>query len=202
MRLFLFLPITLFVILGCRSDHNPQHDMTLRNDSIKNVEYPIVIDGGKRIIYQFSKMTPRGPVYFLDTVDNNAASLNIDSLNPNFLFPLSLSDDERNHARGIIAISLPGYFEETVFGVLDSDNRLRMRYKNREVYLQANEEIRYNKPIFKSSFKHDSLEVVVDAALKETVTGTHFAGAGVLTVRENESLTRQHHVFVVCKKDL
>jgi hypothetical protein len=200
MRAVLLTIIFSCLIFGCTKSERANDESEVTTDSLSALQFPIVIEGGKRIVYQFSKMTPRGPIYFLDTVANTAAGLNLASLKPNFLFPIALTEEERNAAPAIIAISLPGYFEETVFGVIDSRDRLRMRYKDSELYLQASEKVSYRDSFFKSSFTDDALQVIVDAALTETSTGTHYAGAGHLTILEQDSVVQKCEIFLVCKK--
>jgi hypothetical protein len=176
----------------------PHGDKALAlSDTLQTLEFPILIDGGKKVVYQFSKMTPRGPRYFLDTVEY-APGLDLGGLVSNSLFPLQLSESQRNEAPGIIAISLPGYFEETIFGLIDERDRLRINYKGTEMALPALRKINFKNSVFETTFQSDALNIQLTALLGQTATGTHRAGKGKLIISENARVIQESEIFLVC----
>lgn len=197
MKSVFLLLIAGLVGVGCsKYDAPDSHDVALAQDTLNNTHFPILIDSGKRIVYQFSKMTPRGPRYFLDTMDVSEG-LSIPSLSVNYLFPLAVSAEERSLSPGIIAISLPGYFEETVFGLINDKDQLRINYKGNELFLPSAGNIDFSADQFKSVFEDTRVKVQLDVALEDTRTGVHRAGKGKLKVFELGSLVQECDVFLV-----
>jgi hypothetical protein len=178
-------------------DSKDSADTPLGTTTASNADYPFVIDGGKRIVYQFAKMTPRGLRYFVDTVAYHEDPERFTALNPNYLFPLDLTDHERNNAPGIIAFSLPGYFEETVFGLIDDKHQLIIRYKDVQMALTPKGPIPFKNPDFLASFQNDSIKAELKVKLEDTKTGAHRAGKGQLVLFEDNILAKQFEIFLV-----
>jgi hypothetical protein len=146
-------------------------------------------------------MTPRGLKLFLDTVDYSPDSFLLpDSINPKYLLPLPISMEERDSIPGIIAISLPGFWEETIFGVIGSNGRMRMLYKGRELQVSSIRDLSPGKGSWSGVFRNDSMEVKISAILSDTKIGDHLGGNGKLTILENHTLMEEEDVFVVFEK--
>ncbi|HEY0652941.1 MAG TPA: hypothetical protein VGD65_07425 [Chryseosolibacter sp.] len=192
-------PIICFGLFACAPERARETTLGNTADSVSSIEFPILIDSGKKVVYQYSKMTPRGPQYFLDTVPSTDNLPITSMLDANFLFPLSLSDDERSNAPGIVAISIPGDFDETVIAIIDNDDNIRLRYKNRDIVLHSSNTVNFV-PAFDYTFAKDTVHLNLVATLIETPTGTHRAGAGTLRIYEHNSLVQQCNIFIVGKK--
>lgn len=181
----------LFICLlltGCLKDHTRykiSDSQKLAGDSAASGQFPLFIDGGTKVVYQFSKMTPRGLKFFLDTLDYSADSFLLpDSVKPTYLFPLVISETERNAVPGIMAISLPGFWEETIFGIFDNTWRLKLNYRNKEIIFSPT-----IPPVFKPGewsgvFRCESADVKINAVLNDTKIGDHLAGKGNLQLWE------------------
>jgi hypothetical protein len=168
-----------------------------------SLEFPRVIDNGKRIVYQFSKMTPRGLRFFLDTVENSGSVLVLDSLNARYLFPIGLTTNERNSAPGILAISLPGDYEETVFGMIDENDQLRINYKSQERSLSSPDPILFRSGAWSAIFQEGRLlQVRITCQLRKTAAGDHLAGKGQMKIFENDFMMQQTEIVMVCNPSI
>jgi hypothetical protein len=67
--LFLFGSMLLS---ACRDNRPPE---IMYASELDTIEYPVLIDGGKRIVYKVGQMTPRGLKYYLDTTDVNNSKI-------------------------------------------------------------------------------------------------------------------------------
>ena len=68
--------ILCFIFSGCRQDTNHHAMRWLGDDGIDandTTSYPLLIEGGSKIIYQFGHMTPdKGLKLYLDTIPSAA----------------------------------------------------------------------------------------------------------------------------------
>lgn len=197
-RIFIIL---FLAIAGCQE--RPASFDELANDkadSIISIQFPIRIEGGSRIVYRFTKMTPRGLKYFYDTVDAKNLRLDLpDSVRVTFLSPINLSSNERENSPAIIAISIPGMWEETVFGFIDDKHVLHLNYTS-EMELTPITEINFQPGDWSSRFQNNEVEVTISASLADTPVGDHLAGKGKLILTDNGKLTEEHEIFLVCDK--
>lgn len=186
------------ISLAACTRENANQPMEASANTVDTAEFPKVIDGGKRVVYQFSKMTPRGMRYFTDTVDYRG-DLTLPFLRGDVIFPLIVTEPERESAKGVVAISLPGYFDETIIGIIDDGAHLKLKIENTDVVLQASDAINYRTDNFSAAFQADRFRVDVAAMMKTTPTGTHRAGRGTLFVHRADSLLQSCEIFLVLK---
>ena len=77
---FLIVILTL-AQAGCRNEHN-QRVMHWVSDGYENIDttsYPLLIDGGRKIVYLVGHMTPdKGLKLYFDTIPNEPAGLQLD----------------------------------------------------------------------------------------------------------------------------
>lgn len=197
-RQIVLLIVSTAWLASCTNHHSRSRD-ELPFDGADTTGFPKVIDGGKRVVYQFSKMTPRGVRYFLDTVDYRE-NVSLPFLNANIIFPLSVREEEREKAKGLIAISLPGYFDETIIGIIDDDRGLKLKLKNTDVVLSSLQTINFGSDTCSATFRKDSVRVSLVSEMKITPTETHRAGRGTLQVYEQDSLVQSCEIFLVVKR--
>ncbi|HEY0741271.1 MAG TPA: hypothetical protein VGD40_07415 [Chryseosolibacter sp.] len=199
----LHLVLVIF-IASCGETKQPEHAQVMApgtgSINLDSIQFPRLIDNGKKVVYQFTKMTPRGPRVFLDTVDYNPRQAALDSLHAKFLFPLELSEEERNTSPGIIGVSIPGVWEEAIFGTIDENQKLKINYRNTEHQLTARGKLSFNAGDFNTTFENDQIQIRLASSLSETPTKTHFSGKGRMQIFENNRLIQEADVFVVLAK--
>jgi hypothetical protein len=191
--------IILAIIAGCSGRHTHEMEAAISGDSLSKLEFPIRIDSGKRMVYKYFKMTPRGPQFFLDTIDT-PEGFTFAELNPNVIYPISLTDEERIGAKALIAISLPGYFDETIIGYVDDDAQLAITIRDEQVRLNATGPLNFDASNLISDFKNGSIEVRVSSALSDTPTRMHRAGRGKLQLYELGRFIQDCEIFLVVRK--
>lgn len=78
-RLISFL-ILGFLIQGCWNDRSRQAaNRGDTSDAMDTTTYPLVINGGTKIVYQFGYLTPdKGLKLYLDTISNPVGGLKLD----------------------------------------------------------------------------------------------------------------------------
>lgn len=193
----LFLLFCLFAT-ACKEQVATHNRNGLDTPRFEN--FPILIEGGSRAVYQIGKMTPRGLKYFLDTVDVKDQRFVLpDSMRLTFLSPLNMKGDERQSAPGIIAISQPGFWEETIFGIIDDTGYLRINYNN-EIELAPQNNSAFNANNWSGVFRNDSITVRITADLSETKDTEHLAGQGRLFLIKREKLIEEQKVILVVDK--
>ena len=193
----------LFCLLlaACNENRSANNSYGTVEDSIASQEFPILIEGGTKTVYRFGRMTPRGLKFFLDTVENRGDGILLpDSLKSTFLFPLSLSAEERESTPCIIAVSLPGFWEETIFGKIDTTGRLYMNYKDQEIQFSATQDVVLKPGEWSGVFRNDSIEVRISTVLRETEIGDHLAGKGNIMLWERNKLIEEQEIFFVYNK--
>lgn len=81
MKRLIPLLILCFVIPGCRNDQR-HHAMDLADDAGRMTDttsYPLIIDGGTKIIYQFGHLTAdKGLKLYFDTIPHPTGGLKLD----------------------------------------------------------------------------------------------------------------------------
>jgi hypothetical protein len=192
--------ITVLTLAACSDTSSTDTGTSQNVDSLSLVQFPVLIEGGAKAVYRFGKMTPRGLKYFFDTVDvSNREVILPDSLKLTFLSPLSMSGLERDSIPGIIAISLPGFWEETIFGKIDETGQLHIHYIEEILLAPANDNS-IKAGNWSAVFRNDSVTVRVTADLTETKDGDHIAGKGRLFLLDRNRLMEEQDVFVVFEK--
>ena len=194
------LTITICLALaGCR-ERSSSRVVPVSDSADTSTQFPLSIEGGTRIVYRFGKMTPRGLKYFYDTVDVNDKPLALpDSVQVTFLSPINLDVSERENLPCVIAISVPGMWEETIFGVIDDNGILHLNYIS-EIELKPTTKIDFQPGNWSATFQDDAVEVRISALLSNTAVGDHLSGKGKLTVTDHGKLTEDHEVFLVYNK--
>jgi hypothetical protein len=72
--------ILLLSVIACRDDRPREISYAEEEE-----EFPIVIEGGTKVVYQVGKMTPRGLKFYLDTVDTRGRIIQLpDSVRSTF----------------------------------------------------------------------------------------------------------------------
>jgi hypothetical protein len=194
-----------WLMAGCTKPHadthNADNDMAgAYADSIASLQFPMLIEGGTKVVYKFGKMTPRGLKFFLDTTDYHGGTPLPDSIKKSFIFPLSLSNLERDTIPCVIAWSRPGEWHETIIGVIDNNSSLRMNYKNRELYTLPVSDFAFKPGAWSAVFRNDSIEVDISAVLEDTKVGDHLGGKGKIRLMERNKLIEDEDIFVVYNK--
>jgi hypothetical protein len=194
----------LLLLFGCAKDPGTAERVEVaRVGSIDSIQFPILIEGGTKIVYQIGHMTPdKGLKLFLDTVEyspgNNVLS---DSLKLTSLFPLLLSVSEKDSAACLVIESQPGYSEEIVFGLIDTDGRLRINYRSEDIYFRPMEKLVFDIGGWSSTFRSDSLEIHISSKLKDTPFGDYLAGAGKLRLTRGSRLLEEKNIFLLRSKN-
>lgn len=193
--------LSFSVLAACRVNAPEDAHTKTDVDSLSSIQFPLLIEGGTKAVYQFGKMTPRGLKYFLDTIDvKSDQRIGLpDSLRLTFLSPLSMSGQERDTIPGIIAISRPGYWEETIFGKIDHTGMLHVNYID-EIQLAPASELSFKPGDWSGAFRKDSVTVRLNAVLSDTPDGEHLAGKGRLFLLDNNKLIEEHSVIIVFDK--
>lgn len=73
--------ILILVLAGCRNEHNQRvmHWVNDGHENIDTISYPLLIDGGRKIVYQVGHMTPdKGLKLYFDTIPNSPAGQQLD----------------------------------------------------------------------------------------------------------------------------
>lgn len=191
-------------VSGCGSTPQDSNNGTTKADtyadSIASMQFPVLIEDGTRAVYRFAKMTPRGLKYFLDTVDYRGDILLPDSIQKSFIFPLALSNVERDTVPCVIAVTKPGYWNETIIGVIDNNGYLRMNYKNMEMRIFSERELEFKPGNWSAIFRNDSIEVQLAAELEDTKIGDHLGGKGRMRLLVGRKLIEEEEIFVVYNK--
>jgi hypothetical protein len=196
--------ICLSIAAACRNNTrndgaDNMEEGTLAAD-VDSLQFPILIEGGKKIVYQVGRMTPdKGLKLYLDTVAYTEGMLP-DSLKITSLFPMFLSASERDNVSCVIVMNQQGYRNETILGTIEKDSRLHLKYKNEEIYLRALQEVLFKEGQWSAAFQNESLQVKISAALENTIPGDHLAGRGELWLWHNDKLTEHRNIFLVYTK--
>lgn len=204
MRNFVRLLIFGWLMIACRNNPSDTSEGMAMDDnyadSIAAVQFPILIEGGTRAVYKFAKMTPRGLRFFLDTVDYHGETLIPDSIKKSFIFRLSISNIERDTVPCVIAVSKPGYWNETIIGTIGNNGYLRMNYKNTELRIFRVGELVFKPGNWSAVFRNDSIKVELSAELEDTKIGDHLGGKGRIRLLEKNKLIEDEEIFVVYNK--
>lgn len=199
-RISLAIFCLCFLLAGCK-EQSPSGNMSENDSTDGSIEFPLAIEDGKRVVYRFAKMTPRGLRYFYDTVDVHQSRFALpDSVHVTFLSPINLDARDRENSPAVIAISIPGMWEETIFGVIDDDHVLHLNYIN-EIELKPTNNIEFQPGNWSATFEGNGVKVEISASLTDTSVGDHLAGKGKLILTEKGNLTEQHEIFIVYKKN-
>jgi hypothetical protein len=192
--------IILLTLAACKDNYSEATESDTDVDSLSSVQSPILIEDGSKAVYRFGKMTPRGMKYFFDTVDVKDQGIVLpDSLALTFLSPLSMSGQERDSVPGIIAISLPGFWEETIFGKIDHAGQLHITYID-EIQLAPANDVVFKPGDWSGVFRNDSITVRLTIVLSETADSDHLAGKGKLFLLDKNKLMEEQEVFLVYDK--
>ena len=74
--------ILCLVVPGCRNDQSRHVMNNLAGNTVEMADttsFPLTIDGGKKIVYQFGHMTPdKGLKLYFDTIPNPAGGMRLD----------------------------------------------------------------------------------------------------------------------------
>jgi hypothetical protein len=202
-RALLFL--TWFsLIAACRNNTNSDGAGDVEEKTLAagtdSLQFPILIEGGTKVVYQVGRMTPdKGLKFYLDTADYREGRLP-DSLKITSLFPLSLSGPERDTALCVIVIDQQGYWHETILGTIDKTSRLRLKYANEEIYLQPLNEVLFKEGQWSAVFQDNILKVKISVVLEDTKIGDHLTGQGELRLWRENKLMEQKSIFLIYSK--
>lgn len=72
--------VVCFFLSGCRDNNQPRHTPnSLQEISEAERSYPLLVDSGTKIVYQFGHMTPdKGLKLYYDTIPNPVGGLTMD----------------------------------------------------------------------------------------------------------------------------
>jgi hypothetical protein len=180
--------ILLFVyvfIVGCQGQ--TQTDNRIKVDSI---EYPLLIDNGKRIIHYKggdTVMLTRGQQYQLDSFRNP-------------LIQFSLSYKEWKTIGCIIALDEHEYGHKEMIGLIERTGDLRISYKGQELRLAPTIPVKFKVGEWNGTFKNDSMKISISGQLINRGNSSNLWGDGNLVVKTPDQIIEER-IFLVYEKE-
>jgi hypothetical protein len=76
MKAVLLVVLLIFsLLIACKENRPPEISYAMGADSLLSLDFPVLIEGGNKVVYKIGKMTPRGMRFYLDTIENKESRM-------------------------------------------------------------------------------------------------------------------------------
>jgi hypothetical protein len=193
----ILLLVVCLAIFGCQQQ--------IKEREIDSIKYPLVIDSGKRTVYQLGRWNndddrhPRWEVY-LDTVTFTKGQLYRQDSVRHPLRQFYLSYPEWRTISCVVAVDLTDYWDKAMIGLIEKSGNLRVSFKEKKSYLVPTRSMIMKTGEWEGTFKNDSMEIQISGKLTNTGLRGSLNGPGNLRFKTG-SQTIEEPIWLVYHMD-
>lgn len=182
-RSMIRLVVLSAIVVGCQGQIGKE-----KLSKLATLEYPLLIDGGKKVVYHQGG----------DTITfSNAELYSGDSLrNPLLRFYLSYPEWETISC--IISLDEKDYWDKAMIGLVEKTGNLRINYLGQKLYLSPTKRELMKEGEWTGTFISDSLEVQITGLLENKRILRSLTGYDELVLRTPRRTTKEK-IFLVYK---
>jgi hypothetical protein len=186
--------LVAFIILACKSSNKEQKNIEI-SDYRDLFTYPI--EGGRRFVTKKERYVDEIKEYTYDTSSISGHALYELEKEIHLLDQFYTDYSEWAKIRCIISVNEDQYWDKAMIGLIEKDDRLRVKYKGQKIYLNPLGNSEVTDSIWVGEFKNDSCSIRIDILFnKNSKIMSNITGHGIITGMINDKSFKED-IFVV-----